>query len=837
MSSKFHPYTRPPDQQSSSSSSPSVIRGTPTARGTLVTSRIPSASSRSALGTEGNRSASVANPITTPRTNENGQRLLSGTGTVARRGPVLQNRSTALQSRSLVAYSTVDGQSELQLNTIADSILEGDVSALRDANRSLRRELSELKATLNRKVSDLEGEKARLTKEVLEMRAKTETLSDDKRFLFERQLSLSKKIEQDEAGGAKAKIDVDSATRQLRAANADLSERLALLESQHTVLKRNYESSVAKTQSQTEAAQRQRALDAERVKNAEEAAKKAAEEREVWRARWTETERKLSDATSRNAMGETQRLRQELDAAHAEIARLRSQPAPSAPPPTTMNAALLHEQNLSLARRAASADVLRARVATLERQLDEARAEREGWAGMLDDETVALPVGAETPRKVARALAEAQARARAMEKRCAAVTEDAKIKELRAGELEARCASLEGDISEARAALSREEKRRMREERARSLAEREVGLYRGEIKSYDQEDTMDRPPPDERLVSRNLELEKLLDAYRKRQEELEKELSKAEGEAMKPKDSLSLQRLDEGRKLSELEDALSAARTENEVLKREISSLERQMELTSRWRGSGELTAPTTTTLSSMEIDMSLDPSVSPLINDINVFKTENATLKTEVSRLTEQLERAEVEIARGGHNPNTTKVLTLDASPAAVEFEARKAVLDALRAENEALLGRLNDFSRGATVAFGGNNQQLVPVASVDRLKLELKRLDEEKTSLSTRIDRLKTVFTHQAAIMRETVYALFGWRVELLEAGRCRIKSPLCEGTMTFVPTDDSKGLTLAGKVDGYEQGEEEYVGRCGSVAGFLAWVILVGIHKQYGGIVPGS
>ncbi|KAJ3335904.1 hypothetical protein HDU93_004098, partial [Gonapodya sp. JEL0774] len=711
---------------------------------------------------------------------------------------------------------------------------ERDRSALEDVNLALRRELSDAKASLNRKIAELERDKAKLNKEVNELRAKGESLTSDRRFLYERQLSLTKKIEEYEASGAMNKLEVEGATRGLRNANSELGERLAVLQSDYESLNRVHTVTLEKLQSQVETTRRQRELDADRVRNAEELSKKAVEEREIWRARWTEAERKVAALKTGGPAFEIENLKRDLEATKAELTRARSLTPPSSAPSTTTNVALLHEQNLSLARRAATADALRGRVAALERELDEARAERVGWAGVLED-TISVPIGASTPRKVARALAETRARLAAMEERYAAVTADAEIKVERTRELEARVADMEAALADARASMSREERRRMREERSRGLAEKEVGLYRAEIKSYDQEDAMDKPSPDDRLSARNAQLEILLDEYRERLKDMETEMNNLELMALRPKDSTTDERTDvDSKRVRQLEDELTAALAENEVLKRDVAALERQAELTGRWRASGEGTTGVSSTLSSMEVDLTTERNPEALATENASLQSDIAALKSEVSTLTEKLDTFETQVARGAYNPETTRVLALKGSPAEIEFEARTAILDALRTENEALLSRLSDRSQTEGQYNSSPVDQVVPAESMARLKLEYIRLGEEKSTLATQIDRLKSVFKQQAAIMRETVYALFGWRLELLEAGRCRIKSPLFDGGMTFVPTSDGKGLTLANQLDGYQRGEAEYIGRCGSVAGFLAWVVLVGVHKQYGGDV---
>lgn len=140
--------------------------------------------------------------------------------------------------------------------------------------------------------------------------------------------------------------------------------------------------------------------------------------------------------------------------------------------------------------------------------------------------------------------------------------------------------------------------------------------------------------------------------------------------------------------------------------------------------------------LSSQSADRYNDAETSKLQNEILLLEKELEGLEQENDRL----------VADGmvGFNPKTTKILELRDNPDTQEHAVRTSTLRTLRAENQALLSRIEELQQRTTVTTsgdGGSSLDTVPRESYDSLQAELKATEQALKQKEIREDRIKQV------------------------------------------------------------------------------------------------
>lgn len=165
----------------------------------------------------------------------------------------------------------------------------------------------------------------------------------------------------------------------------------------------------------------------------------------------------------------------------------------------------------------------------------------------------------------------------------------------------------------------------------------------------------------------------------------------------------------------------------------------------------------------------------------------ENELLKKTIESLEIKIDTLNLALGRGEYNTATTRVLELEGSPAQKDLAIRTATLEALRAENRALLEKLAvlEKRRGAgplVASVDGNAAAagLVPRESLDILQQEVVQLKATIQQKETARDRLKTVFTAKAREYREAVHSLLGYKLDFQDNGRVKV-------TSVFAPSDN--------------------------------------------------
>ncbi|KAF5102909.1 hypothetical protein D0Z00_000167 [Geotrichum galactomycetum] len=336
------------------------------------------------------------------------------------------------------------------------------------------------------------------------------------------------------------------------------------------------------------------------------------------------------------------------------------------------------------------------------------------------------------PEDVVRALMQARAEKVGLLARVGRLEADAAGAVLAADGMRGQIDTLAAETAELAARAEKQEETAIQYKREAELATSEVALLREQLQSYDTEESvLQKKNPDTLKTERISELETLVDNYRKERTEL-------------------LQKLATKSNLTANSDSMSP-------LKRKLTpygSDERVAELTRKAR---------------------------TLQTELDELRVENTRLTQELSVQAAQLTKAEKTKAL------RVRVLELKDNPAARHEAVKQTMLTALKKENAALLAQVERRAQE-------KNRPLVPYASLEVLRAEMRELNDTLAEKTKRMERLKQVFARKSQEFRETVYALLGYRVDLLPNKKVRATSvyaPSEEHSFTFVP--DPRGRTI--------------------------------------------
>ncbi|KAJ3135217.1 hypothetical protein HK100_002944 [Physocladia obscura] len=221
----------------------------------------------------------------------------------------------------------------------------------------------------------------------------------------------------------------------------------------------------------------------------------------------------------------------------------------------------------------------------------------------------------------------------------------------------------------------------------------------------------------------------------------------------------------------------------------------------------------------------------------VSHLKTQNAILEKEVETFDSQIGILEQAIGRGVFDRSTLKVLQLAENPESQAFAIKKQQLDALQAENKALLAQLRLLTEqncNEDEGFGGG--AFVPIEVVNSAELECQRLLKMIEERDKRILRLREVFTDKSQEFKEAVFSLLGYKVEFQES-QVRLISTYSaqddDSSFSFSSQENDNGtMQLVGGsaerlqlLDGLRK---HYIIERGSVPAFLAAVTLTGFES---------
>ena len=270
---------------------------------------------------------------------------------------------------------------------------------------------------------------------------------------------------------------------------------------------------------------------------------------------------------------------------------------------------------------------------------------------------------------------------------------------------------------------------KQRLEKHLSFAKKEIALMREQLRSFDSEEQTYHPDSkfDAAKSARIADLEALLDESRKELADLTAELSALET------------------KLSTSADSAGAEPGAKSPLKRSHGVMEG--EGTGAEAEGGDLVGQ-------------LSRKLRKLQDTVGGLQAQNAVLTSENSATQTQLRQLQ-KSAR-------TRVLSLRSNPTA-DYEAVKLeTLQTLRRENKDLLAssleKDGDGGRGA----GKRAVKMVPISTLDAMRLELREREQEVSDKEKRMLRLKQIWGSKTQEFREAVFSLLGWKMEFRGDGK---------------------------------------------------------------------
>lgn len=127
---------------------------------------------------------------------------------------------------------------------------------------------------------------------------------------------------------------------------------------------------------------------------------------------------------------------------------------------------------------------------------------------------------------------------------------------------------------------------------------------------------------------------------------------------------------------------------------------------------------------------------------DLSAARHEADMAAKEVASLETTIERLTKAVGRGEYDRSTTRVLELTDNPAAQDLAIRQATLDTLKAENAALLARLEKAPAASTASSPvRSGHGSVPRETLEALRKEKEALEAELDSIGKKSQRLKEV------------------------------------------------------------------------------------------------
>lgn len=344
--------------------------------------------------------------------------------------------------------------------------------------------------------------------------------------------------------------------------------------------------------------------------------------------------------------------------------------------------------------------------AQLQRQILED--EKKAWTSYLQNEgSTSGEVEFNSPEALARAIVQERLEKATLLERLGAVEPELSEKDAIIKGLETDTSNLKVEVEKLRIGGGSGDSRvKTRLERQRALAVKEVEYLRAQLKTFDAEETTYQPENqfDEQKAKRIQDLETLVDEYRKELQTLHEELAKQK-DGNVPSEPAGTKRPRE----DEADDRLGQLSRKNRKLQDEISKLQQSSAL---------------------------------LQKELQVTKTQLTSLQT-MSR---------------------TRVLELRSNPTA-DFEAVKlSTLDSLRAENKALLAKLEGQPYPT---------DSVPMSTLQNVRLEMQKLESTVASKEKLMKRMKEIWSAKFLEFREAVFSILGWQMEFMPNGKFRVTS----------------------------------------------------------------
>ncbi|KAL2004121.1 hypothetical protein VTN02DRAFT_6585 [Thermoascus thermophilus] len=380
------------------------------------------------------------------------------------------------------------------------------------------------------------------------------------------------------------------------------------------------------------------------------------------------------------------------------------------------NVEVVEEQKKSLENQLQLMKDVEAQLGNVQIQKQILEDERRSWTSLLQAD--GQPAEFDSPEAVVKALMQERIEKATLVDKLGSVEPQLLEKDEIINNLETEKNNLRQEVEKLRstgaaaAAGAADSRVKARLERQRALAVKEVEYLREQLKTFDTEEiTMneDMSRFDEQKSQQIAKLESLVDEYRVELQKAHEELSKREAPSQEDTQPRGLKR------------PLSPA--ESDAESERLAVLARK--------------------------NRSLQDSLSKSEQNATLLRRELEATKAHLSELQAQ---------------TRTRILELRQNPTAEAENLKLSTLRALQAENRDLLAQL----RGEHM-----NVKVVPVSTLESMKLELQEMERTVAEKEKRMRRLKEIWTAKSSEFREAVASVLGYKLDFLPNGRVRVTS----------------------------------------------------------------
>jgi mitotic spindle assembly checkpoint protein MAD1 len=167
----------------------------------------------------------------------------------------------------------------------------------------------------------------------------------------------------------------------------------------------------------------------------------------------------------------------------------------------------------------------------------------------------------------------------------------------------------------------------------------------------------------------------------------------------------------------------------------------------------------------------SQDPDGEDTTSQLGPLLRKNKNLQIALQKMNQQSQLLATELQAAKSQlkslraSSKTRILELRDNPTANAEALKMSTLTTLKAENTALLAQL----RGEDM----QGMKVVPVSTVDALKLDLQEMEKAVAEKEKRMRRLREIWTDKAAEFRDVVASVLGYRVTFLPNGKVKVGS----------------------------------------------------------------
>lgn len=426
----------------------------------------------------------------------------------------------------------------------------------------------------------------------------------------------------------------------------------------------------------------------------------------------------------------------------------------------------------------------------VERQLGEAQIQKEiledekrQWTSLLERDGEELEFS--SPEAVVKGLVEARIQVTSLLARIGNVEAEAAEKDEMLKSLDEERRQLKESVEQIKAAPDiasggHDSKAYKRLELQKNLAVKETELLRAQLNSFDSEETMENASFDDQRAAQIKQLEALVDEYRTEAAKLHAELTK-------------------------LETAPPAG---------EARGVKRPAE--------------------SQDGDADGSAQIGPLLRKNKNLQVALQKTGQQSQMLATELQAAKSQL-RALRESAKTRVLELRDNPTANAEAIKMSTLRTLQQENRDLLSQM----RGEHL----QGIKVVPVSTLDALKLELQEMEKVVAEKEKRMRRQREIWTDKAAEFRDVVASVLGWKITFMPNGKAKVSSVFYGPAGAAADEDDENYIIFDGengtmKISGGTDGDfareikeqvDFWVKQKQEIPGFLA-ALTIQFHDEY-------